>query len=47
MVADRKGIGADDGARDGSEVVREEERGRCAAEAVLATGWSRAPARPW
>ena len=35
MVADRKGIGTDDGARDGGQVVLEEGLGRCAAEAVL------------
>ena len=35
MIADRKGIGADDGAGDGGQVVLEEGLGRCAAEAVL------------
>ena len=34
MVADRKGIGTDDGARDGGQVVLEEGPGRRAAEAV-------------
>ena len=35
MVADRKGIGTDDSAGDGGQVVLEEGLGRCAAEAVL------------
>ena len=35
VVADRKGIGTDDGAGDGGQVVLEEGLGRCAAEAVL------------
>ena len=36
VVADRKGIGTDDGAGDGGQVVLEEGLGRCAAEAAAA-----------
>ena len=35
VIADHKGIGTDDGAGDGGQVVLEEGLGRCAAEAVL------------